>query len=280
MQRLAQGFGFTTMAMYRYVASKDDLQQLMLDAVIHQMDGRSITRIGEPDSSSGCGPSAPPTSATRGRWTSGSPWRPSSCPDRCAPSTRACRAMRSLCRVNEGRLHGGIDAPSVQGPRIRDDGARHQGLGRSRRPGHPGACRWRSPPGWPARRLQPLIASGGFFGDGDGMEPGTGRTSATIAGSASTRDQGARWPRRAGQTSTPSAPRRRNLRRQRPNSLRECRGIHRRQAAPGRPAREGRGSVAHRRDREGRREGGCAARSGLRRPGASRRALRPRREYW
>lgn len=34
MQRLAQGFGFTTMAMYRYVASKDDLHQLMLDASI------------------------------------------------------------------------------------------------------------------------------------------------------------------------------------------------------------------------------------------------------
>lgn len=32
MQRIAQGFGFTTMAMYRYVASKDDLHQLMLDA--------------------------------------------------------------------------------------------------------------------------------------------------------------------------------------------------------------------------------------------------------
>ncbi len=34
MQRLAQGFGFTTMAMYRYVPSKDDLYQLMLDASI------------------------------------------------------------------------------------------------------------------------------------------------------------------------------------------------------------------------------------------------------
>ncbi len=33
MQRVAQGFGFTTMALYRYVASKDDLHQLMLDAV-------------------------------------------------------------------------------------------------------------------------------------------------------------------------------------------------------------------------------------------------------
>lgn len=34
MQRIAQGFGFTTMAMYRYIASKDDLHQLMLDASI------------------------------------------------------------------------------------------------------------------------------------------------------------------------------------------------------------------------------------------------------
>lgn len=33
MQRVAQGFGFTTMALYRYVASKDDLHRLMLDAV-------------------------------------------------------------------------------------------------------------------------------------------------------------------------------------------------------------------------------------------------------
>lgn len=33
MQRVAQGFGFTTMALYRYVASKDDLRMLMLDAV-------------------------------------------------------------------------------------------------------------------------------------------------------------------------------------------------------------------------------------------------------
>ncbi len=34
MQRIAQSFGFTTMAMYRYVASKDDLYQLMLDAAV------------------------------------------------------------------------------------------------------------------------------------------------------------------------------------------------------------------------------------------------------
>lgn len=34
MQRVAQGFGFTTMALYRYIASKDDLQQLMLDASV------------------------------------------------------------------------------------------------------------------------------------------------------------------------------------------------------------------------------------------------------
>ncbi|UOQ58204.1 TetR/AcrR family transcriptional regulator [Leucobacter allii] len=32
MQRVAQSFGFTTMALYRYVASKDELSQLMLDA--------------------------------------------------------------------------------------------------------------------------------------------------------------------------------------------------------------------------------------------------------
>lgn len=34
MQRIAQGFGFTTMAMYRYVSSKDELYQLMLDASV------------------------------------------------------------------------------------------------------------------------------------------------------------------------------------------------------------------------------------------------------
>jgi AcrR family transcriptional regulator len=34
MQRVAQAFGFTTMALYRYIASKDDLQQLMLDASV------------------------------------------------------------------------------------------------------------------------------------------------------------------------------------------------------------------------------------------------------
>ena len=32
MQRVARSFGFTTMALYRYVSSKDDLHQLMLDA--------------------------------------------------------------------------------------------------------------------------------------------------------------------------------------------------------------------------------------------------------
>lgn len=32
MQRVAQAFGYTTMAIYRYVATKDDLHQLMLDA--------------------------------------------------------------------------------------------------------------------------------------------------------------------------------------------------------------------------------------------------------
>lgn len=34
MQRVAKSFGFTTMALYRYVSSKDDLQQLMLDAIV------------------------------------------------------------------------------------------------------------------------------------------------------------------------------------------------------------------------------------------------------
>ncbi|GAA1710179.1 hypothetical protein GCM10009793_05200 [Brachybacterium phenoliresistens] len=34
MQRVAKTFGFTTMALYRYVSSKDDLHQLMLDAVV------------------------------------------------------------------------------------------------------------------------------------------------------------------------------------------------------------------------------------------------------
>lgn len=34
MQRVAKSFGFTTMALYRYVSSKDDLHQLMLDSVV------------------------------------------------------------------------------------------------------------------------------------------------------------------------------------------------------------------------------------------------------
>src|SRR5690625_7932689 len=32
MQRVARSFGFTTMALYRYVSSKSDLHQLMLDS--------------------------------------------------------------------------------------------------------------------------------------------------------------------------------------------------------------------------------------------------------
>lgn len=38
MQRVARGFGFTTMALYRYVSSKDDLQQLMLDEIVGSGD--------------------------------------------------------------------------------------------------------------------------------------------------------------------------------------------------------------------------------------------------
>lgn len=38
MQRVAGTFGFTTMALYRYVASKDELHQLMLDAVVDPQD--------------------------------------------------------------------------------------------------------------------------------------------------------------------------------------------------------------------------------------------------
>lgn len=38
MARVAKSFGFTTMALYRYVTSKDDLHQLMADAVLAQAD--------------------------------------------------------------------------------------------------------------------------------------------------------------------------------------------------------------------------------------------------
>lgn len=38
MQRVAKSFGFTTMALYRYVSSKDDLQQLMLDSIVGSGD--------------------------------------------------------------------------------------------------------------------------------------------------------------------------------------------------------------------------------------------------
>jgi AcrR family transcriptional regulator len=38
MSRVAKSFGFTTMALYRYVTSKDDLHQLMADAVLAQAD--------------------------------------------------------------------------------------------------------------------------------------------------------------------------------------------------------------------------------------------------
>src|SRR5690606_34827072 len=34
MQRVAQSFGFTTMALYRYVATKSDLYKLMMDAAV------------------------------------------------------------------------------------------------------------------------------------------------------------------------------------------------------------------------------------------------------
>ncbi len=51
MQRVAQSFGFTTMAIYRYIATKDDLQQLMLDhAVVDRpmppLDGPWQERLG------------------------------------------------------------------------------------------------------------------------------------------------------------------------------------------------------------------------------------------
>lgn len=42
MQRVAESLGFTTMSLYRYVASKDELLQLMQDAVI---DPESIPRL-------------------------------------------------------------------------------------------------------------------------------------------------------------------------------------------------------------------------------------------
>lgn len=44
MQRVAKTFGYTTMAMYRYVANKDDLQRLMVDAA-----GRGITAVDDED---------------------------------------------------------------------------------------------------------------------------------------------------------------------------------------------------------------------------------------
>lgn len=38
MQRVAASFGFTTMALYRYIASKDELHRLMLDAALRTED--------------------------------------------------------------------------------------------------------------------------------------------------------------------------------------------------------------------------------------------------
>lgn len=45
MQRVAQSFDFTTMALYRYVATKDELHQLMLDAAF----GDTIRPVAAPD---------------------------------------------------------------------------------------------------------------------------------------------------------------------------------------------------------------------------------------
>lgn len=42
MQRVAATFGFTTMALYRYIASKDELQRLMLDAALQAADVAAI----------------------------------------------------------------------------------------------------------------------------------------------------------------------------------------------------------------------------------------------
>ncbi|MGD7705610.1 TetR/AcrR family transcriptional regulator [Microlunatus sp. Y2014] len=41
MSRVAQSLGFTTMALYRYISTKDELQQLMLDAAISDEDLRT-----------------------------------------------------------------------------------------------------------------------------------------------------------------------------------------------------------------------------------------------
>ncbi|GEK80097.1 TetR/AcrR family transcriptional regulator [Agrococcus baldri] len=43
MQRVAQSFGYTTMAIYRYVATKDDLHQLMLDAAFIDLPMPEVT---------------------------------------------------------------------------------------------------------------------------------------------------------------------------------------------------------------------------------------------
>lgn len=42
MQRLAQALGYTTMALYRYVGSKDELHALMSDAAIGDIDGIAV----------------------------------------------------------------------------------------------------------------------------------------------------------------------------------------------------------------------------------------------
>jgi len=42
MQRVAATFGFTTMALYRYIASKDELHRLMLDAALNSADLTTI----------------------------------------------------------------------------------------------------------------------------------------------------------------------------------------------------------------------------------------------
>lgn len=42
MQRVAASFGFTTMALYRYITSKDELHRLMLDAALRDQDLQAL----------------------------------------------------------------------------------------------------------------------------------------------------------------------------------------------------------------------------------------------
>ncbi|HQD22286.1 MAG TPA: helix-turn-helix domain-containing protein [Arachnia sp.] len=171
MQRLAQGFGFTTMAMYRYVASKDDLQQLMLDAVI-PADGWAIDHE---DWRAGLEQWVRTVGAAYERH----PWaldirismEALLMPGQMRAVDAGLRAMRSLPGSLEGKL-AVLMMLSVQvrgfAMMARDIRASGGAVAQATRRL---VVEVAAQGGLPD--LQPLIASGGFFGDSDGMEPET-----------------------------------------------------------------------------------------------------------